>query len=79
MLQSAGNTESDVTAFLRRNSFNLSEANRIVAKAKEEEGAANSIWDLVQGGTALARGIEHTDSRVAFERRASNLLKRVNV
>jgi hypothetical protein len=33
-----------------------------------------TIWQLVQGGTALARKIPHADERVTLERRVSRLL-----
>jgi hypothetical protein len=40
-----------------------------------EEGDARTVWQLVNGGTALARSIPHADTRVAFERRVSSLLR----
>jgi hypothetical protein len=75
MRKTVGKTDDDVTDWLRKNNFNLKEAQRVVAKAKEEEGQARTVWDLVQGGTALARGVVHTDSRIEIERKASKLLR----
>jgi hypothetical protein len=77
MVKEVGKDDDAATDWLRRNSFNLKEAQRIVAKAKEEEGKARTVWDLVQGGTALARGIGNADVRLELETKASNLLKRV--
>jgi len=42
--------------------------------ARIEEGGARTVWQLVQGGTALARSIPHADERVSFENRVSGLL-----
>lgn len=77
MRTEVGKTDDEVTDWLRKNSFNLKEAQRVVEKAKEEEGQARTVWDLVQGGTALARGVAQTDSRIEMERKASKLLRRV--
>ena len=43
--------------------------------ARVEEGGARTVWQLVNGGTALARGIPHADERVKLEKRVSGLLK----
>jgi hypothetical protein len=45
------------------------------AKAEEEPGSPRSIWNIVQGVTAEARSIAHTDTRVDLERKAGELLK----
>lgn len=37
-------------------------------------GDPTTLWNLVQGATAYARGIPHTDTRVDFERKAGRLL-----
>jgi len=77
MKTEVGKTDDEVTDWLRKQNFNLKEAQRVVEKAKEEEGQARTVWDLVQGGTAIARGVQHTDSRIEMERKASKLLRRV--
>lgn len=46
-----------------------------MARTRSEEGGATTVWQLVQGGTALAGKIPHADERVTFERRVSGLLK----
>lgn len=43
----------------------------------EEQHAAESVWDMAQGITAFARGIEHADERVSVERIAGRLLDKV--
>lgn len=42
--------------------------------AKSEEGKCDSLWDLVQGLTAYARGFDFVDARVDLETRAGKLL-----
>jgi hypothetical protein len=46
----------------------------VIEMAPIEEGGARTLWQLVQGGTALARSIPHTDERLSFEYRVSGLL-----
>ena len=43
--------------------------------AKAEEGAAQTLWQAVQGLTAYARGFDWIDARVDLEKRAGALLK----
>jgi hypothetical protein len=71
-----GNTDIGVEDWLKSQRFTKSEAQKLIQKAKEEEGKARSIWDLVQGGTAMARAIPHTDRRVDAEAKVSRLLSR---
>lgn len=68
------NEAPDAQAWLTRNRFSLDEARRIVNTAIAEEGGASTVWQLVQGATALARGIQNQDSRVDLEVRAGRLL-----
>lgn len=48
-----------------------------IASAKREEGQCVTLWDLVQGLTAYARGFDYVDARVDLERRAGALLNLV--
>lgn len=43
--------------------------------AKKEEGQFATLWDLVQGLTAYARGFDFVDARVELETRAGKLLE----
>ncbi len=70
----AGSDEA-VLEYLRSHDFTKREGERVIELAKSEEGGARTIWQLVQGGTALARAIPHADERVTLERRVSRLLK----
>lgn len=67
----------DVTAWLRANRFSLGEAQKIIERANEEEGESRTLWNLVNGATALARGIKQADERVNLESRAGALLAHV--
>ena len=69
-----GDGDKEVTAWLQGRGFTNPEAGRIIEFAKREEGDARTLWQLVNGGTALARAMRHADTRVAFERRMSRLL-----
>lgn len=68
--------DEDWTSWLRNRGFGKAEAANSVAAAVAEEGQARSLWDIVQGVTAYARTIPHTDARVALETRGGNLLQR---
>lgn len=54
--------------------FTKSEVKEAVEAAKREEGQCATLWDLVQGFTAYARGFDYVDARVDFEKRAGQLL-----
>lgn len=70
-----GNTEEDVLDFLaKRGGYSKGTGAKIIEMAKAEEGGAETAWQLLNGATALARGIAHTDARIEAERRASKLL-----
>jgi Domain of unknown function (DUF932) len=68
-------SDEEVLGWLRSHDFTKREGERVVELAKSEEGGARTLWQLVQGGTALARAIPHADERVTLERRVSRLLK----
>lgn len=69
-----GKTRDKGIEWLVDQSFTKSEATRVVEFAENEEGGSRSLWDIVNGGTALARGIKNTDDRIDFERKVSKLL-----
>ena len=75
MTKRVGANDDTASEWLRNHGFTKSQATSIVARANEEEGQARTVWDVVQGGTALARGIKHQDARVQLERKVSKLLK----
>src|SRR5579863_6845718 len=70
-------TDEDRESFLRKRGFSKSETAKIVETVLQEEGRPpESLFDFVQGITALARGKAHQDSRLELEGRAKRLLER---
>jgi hypothetical protein len=69
--------DDDRASFLRKQGFGKQETTRIIDTVLREEGhPPESIFDFVQGITAVARTREHQDSRLDFEQRAKRLLDR---
>lgn len=71
-----GNSDKDIRTFLQKQQFGLKESEDIIKSATAEEGEARTLWQIIQGATAVARSIGHTDTRIHLERRAGSLLDR---
>lgn len=70
--------DDEARAFLMKQKFSKSKANEIVNRILDEEQTRpRSIWDMVQGITAVARDETHQDSRIQMERVAGKLLDKV--
>ena len=70
--------DEDREAFLRKRGFSKGETDRIIATVLDEEGhPPSSIYDFVQGITALARTKPHQDARLELEAKAAKLLSAV--
>ena len=68
-------TDEDRQAFLRKRGFSKGDTDRIIATVLEEEGhPPASIFDFVQGITAVARDKPHQDTRLELEGKAAKLL-----
>jgi hypothetical protein len=68
-------TDEDRETFLRKRGFTKGETARIIATVLGEEGhPPTSIYDFVQGITAVARTRPHQDARLELEGRAARLL-----
>ena len=65
-------------AWLRDRGFTATQAKNAVNSALAEEGQARSLWDIINGITASARQIQHTDERVKVETAAGKLMKYVD-
>ncbi|MFC5342924.1 DUF932 domain-containing protein (plasmid) [Brevundimonas staleyi] len=64
--------------FLRKRGFTKPETARIIATVLDEEGRPpESVWDFVQGITAVARTKPHQDARLDLEMKAGRLLASV--
>jgi len=71
-------SDDDQMDFLGKRGFSMRESRRIIDSVlNEEQKAPESIWDFVQGITAVARGIGHADDRIAMERKAGDLMAKV--
>jgi len=71
-------TDEDRQGFLRKRGFSKGETDRIIATVLDEEGHPPvSIFDFVQGITALARDKPHQDARLDLEGKAAKLLTAV--
>jgi hypothetical protein len=71
-------TDDERIDFLRKRGFSKSETTRVIETVLTEEGRKpESIFDFVQGITALARDKTHQDVRLDLEARAKKLLDRV--
>lgn len=70
-------TDEDRTDFLRRRGFSKAETGKIIDTVLAEEGRPPvSIFDFVQGITAVARDKPHQDARLDMEAKAKKLLDR---
>lgn len=68
-------SDEDRTDFLRRRGFSKAESGKIIDAVLAEEGRPpESIFDFVQGITAIARDKPHQDARLEMEGKAKKLL-----
>ena len=71
--------DEDRETFLRGQGFSKADTSKIVATVLAEEGhPPASIYDFVQGITAVARSRPNQDARLELEAKARRLLQRVN-
>jgi hypothetical protein len=72
-------TDEDRESFLRKSGFSKSETSKIIdAVLGEENREPESIFDFVQGITALARTKAHQDARLELEGNAKRLMERAS-
>jgi hypothetical protein len=64
-----------VENWLRKRGFTQAQAKASVQTAAVEQGKVRTVWDIVNGITAYARSIPHTDARVELETRAGRLMQ----
>jgi hypothetical protein len=70
-------TDEDRETFLRKRGFSKLETAKIIETVLHEEGRPpESLFDFVQGITALARSKSHQDTRLELEGKAKRLMER---
>jgi len=70
--------DDDRESFLRKRGFSKPETEKIIATVLDEEGRPpESVFDFVQGITALARAKPHQDARLELEGHAAKLMASV--
>jgi hypothetical protein len=68
-------SDEDRMEFLSKRGFNKAQAMRIINRTLDEEGRKpESVWDFVQGISAVARDIPQQDARINLERQGGALL-----
>ena len=71
----AARTDEDRETFLRKRGFSKSDTANVIATVLREEGhPPTTVFDFVQGITALARARQHQDARLTLEGQAARLL-----
>jgi hypothetical protein len=66
--------DDSVKSWLQSRGFTKAQATGSYDAAVAEEGRARSVWDIVNGITAYARSVGHTDARVDLETKAGKLM-----
>ena len=70
-------TDEDRESFLRKSGLSKAESSKVIeAVLGEENRKPESIFDFVQGITAVARGKAHQDARLELEGKARRLMER---
>lgn len=70
--------DEDRHSFMRRHGFSRADTQKVISTVLNEEGRPpESIFDFVQGLTAVARTRPHQDARLEREGKASKLLPSV--
>lgn len=70
--------DEDRQLFLQKRGFSKAEAGKVIATVLAEEGRPpESIFDFVQGITAVARSKPNQDKRIELEGKARTLLQKV--
>lgn len=71
--------DEDREIFLRRRGFSKSDTGKVIEAVLAEEGhPPASVFDFVNGITAVARTKSHQDTRLDLEGKARSLLEKLN-
>lgn len=78
MHKNVAKDDEEAGTWLRNKGFQKGTSEAAVKAANVEEGGAGTLWQLVNGLTAVARKLPHADQRYALEKKAGKLLSLVN-
>ncbi len=67
--------QPEQVAWLRERKFTASESANIIEMARTEEGDSRTLWQVVQGGTALARSMPYAEDGADLSKRVTKLIK----
>ena len=67
--------KEEQVSWLRQRKFTAGEAANTIEMARAEEGDSRTLWQVVQGGTALARSMPYAEDQADLSRRVTSLLK----
>lgn len=67
--------KEDQVSWLRTRKFTAGESANIIEMARSEEGDSRTLWQVVQGGTALARSMPYAEDTADLSKRVTSLLK----
>jgi hypothetical protein len=71
-----GRDEDSIKAWLTKKAFTVQQANAVIRQARQDTGELpDTVWDVVQAGTAMAKRLTHTDSRMKEEEKFGRLMK----
>ncbi len=72
------NSKDKMVEWLQRRGFTKPVSEKAYEYAVTEEGNGTSLWNIVQGISAMARDRKHIDTRVDLERQAGRLINILN-
>jgi hypothetical protein len=78
MEKEIGRDDKSITTWLKERGFTEHASKNAIAAARSENGEARTLWQIVNGLSAYARQIPHTDARVALEVKAGKLMEIVS-
>lgn len=70
--------DQSIAQWLESRGFTKAVANASVTTAVADEGQCRSVWDVINGITAYARSVPHTNDRIEIETRAGKLMELVS-
>ena len=71
--------KDEIIGWMQARKFTRNEAMETFDFAVKEEGECRTLWNVVQGATAYARGFDFVDARVEMETKAGKLMDIVKV